>query len=59
MAKRKNNAGTVKKKQITEKNLKANRNYTTFYHNLNSSPAVLEKTCLRMWQGIWNYTGAV
>ena len=27
MAKRKNNAGTVKKKQITEKNLKANRNY--------------------------------
>ena len=28
MAKRKNNAGTVKKKQITEKNLKANRNYT-------------------------------
>lgn len=27
MAKRKSNAGTVKKKQITEKNLKANRNY--------------------------------
>ena len=27
MEKRKNNAGTVKKKQITEKNLKANRNY--------------------------------
>ena len=27
MAKRKNNVGTVKKKQITEKNLKANRNY--------------------------------
>ena len=27
MAKRTNNAGTVKKKQITEKNLKANRNY--------------------------------
>ena len=27
MAKRKNNAGTVKKKQITEKNLKTNRNY--------------------------------
>lgn len=27
MAKRKNNAGTVKKKQITEKNLKVNRNY--------------------------------
>ena len=27
MAKRKNNAGIVKKKQITEKNLKANRNY--------------------------------